>query len=98
VNRILARQNTRPATFADLAAIEPLLAELAAEARRIEADSPDFCANKVWYDRFKPALERLVGYQARRSELRTERAYDIAYQAIYDRLPDCRHKPNASCL
>jgi hypothetical protein len=82
-----------------LVAEEPALAELERELRAIEDDParPAFCANLVWYGRedpegrsYKERLHPLVGWEARNPKLRSEHAYDLAYDHLYALLPDCR--------
>jgi len=41
----------------------------------------------VWYGNFKPSLEELVGFEARKPLLRSRDAYDLAYDVLYDLLP-----------
>jgi hypothetical protein len=84
-------------TFADLASLEPQLGALLREARHVDASSDAFCANGVWYGSFKPRLLLLVGWEASNPALRTSEAYDLAYETIYDALPDCRHKTAVLC-
>jgi hypothetical protein len=85
-------------TFAELSVLEPRIGDLLKEARRVDVDSDTFCANAVWYRRFKPRLLLLVGWEAEDPTLRSSEAYDAAYEAIYEALPDCRHKPSLLCL
>ncbi len=56
-----------------------------------------FCANEVWYawGGLKDRLCRLVGWDASRPELQNSEAYDVAYEHLYDLLPNCR---NCHCL
>ncbi len=84
--------------FAALCQAEPRLRVLYREAQALHktAEPGTFCANAVWYGYDgKPGLQErlalLVGWDARISRLRNERAYDIAYDTIYDALPDCDH-------
>jgi hypothetical protein len=84
-------------TFAELASIEPQLATLLKEARRVEP-SDTFCANAVWYRQFKPRLLSLAGWEAENPILRSSEAYDVAYETIYEALPDCRHESSVLCL
>jgi hypothetical protein len=86
-------------TFEDLARLEPRLQSLLEEARRHHnSRRPDFCANAVWYGYaghlpgLKPRLLFLVGYERRDRHpvLSTSLAYDVAYDTIYQALPDCR--------
>jgi hypothetical protein len=55
-----------------------------------DTGGPSFCANDIWYDEIKPVLVKLVGWSARNPALRTTEAYDVAYQYLYNLLPDCR--------
>jgi hypothetical protein len=88
---------TRP-TWASLVAAEPRLGHLLREIRAVRATGDRFCANRVWYGYanprrgFKARMCALVGWDREHgpSELRTHRAYDVAYQTLYDALPDCR--------
>ena len=80
-------------SFEELADLEPRLLELLHEARSmIDMGGLSFCANRIWYDGFKPRLVALVGWErdAGPKLLRTSAAYDVAYQTIYGALPDCR--------
>ena len=85
--------------FDRLAALEPRLRALLAEARCHHGrGGPDFCANEVWYGRgvlrLKERLCKLVGSDRLKppAELATSEAYDVAYDMIYDALPDCGHE------
>ena len=88
---------TRPA-WAELCALEPRLLDLARKALTTDGGKPNFCANAVWYGYngrrgLKPYLSLLVGWGAAPyapAILRTSAAYDVAYQTIYEALPDCR--------
>lgn len=52
-----------------------------------------FCANRVWYqDGLKNELLNLVGYGAKHIQLSSDECYDIAYQKIYNALPNCNHE------
>jgi hypothetical protein len=81
-------------TWHNISRLEPKLAELLKEAQAVTdpGGDPGFCANAVWYDRFKPQLTCLVGWFARCKHflLTSPEAYDIAYDKIYEALPDCR--------
>ncbi len=72
---------------------EPRLRGLYAQARAIRDDrhTPSFCANNVWVNALKPQLLELVGWEARNPDLRTSEAYDLAYEMVYEALPDCRN-------
>ena len=48
------------------------------------------CANHIWYQDFKPRLRLLVGWEARNPLLWSSECYDVAYQKIYDAMPECR--------
>jgi hypothetical protein len=85
-------------TFQQLVRIEPRLKELAARAAAIDGSDPDFCANRVWYGTFKPALLKLVGWEATHPLLKSEAAYDAAYDYLYQRLPDCKHESSVFCV
>jgi hypothetical protein len=92
------RQRKPRPTFEALAAQEPRLRDLLAEARSFHDNrDPVFCANAVWigYGDFRPGLKYrlscLVGWGAEQGgELRTSDAYDVAYETISQALPDCR--------
>ena len=86
-------------TWDELTALEPRLLALLQEAEAIKDDKrkPSFCANAHWYGYgghpgIKPRLLELVGWARPygSAELRGTRAYDVAYETIYDALPDCR--------
>ena len=79
-------------TWAQLARLEPGLARLRREARATDGRARHFCANRVWYDRFKPRLSRLVGWgrDDGPAVLRTQAAYALAYDTVYQELPGCR--------
>jgi hypothetical protein len=93
----------KPLTWAQMVAIEPRLAALLAEIRKIKDDKrkPAFCANMRWYDgtydrsSLKGRLLYLAGFHAAKEELRTMEAYDLAYDKLYSVLPDCR---NCQCF
>lgn len=78
-----------------LAEAVPELAQLEREARAVRS-FPGFCANAVWYGYrgggFKDAVLRLVGWGAEGQPawLKTRQAYDLAYDHLYQLLPDCR--------
>ena len=79
-------------TWAEIIKIEPALESLYDEAKAVrdEGSGDSFCANLIWYEQFKPRLVRLAGWDARKSELRSTEAYDLAYRKIYDPIPACR--------
>lgn len=76
-------------TWKELCELEPSLKELYSEARAVKATDECFCANRLWYSRFKPRLVKLAGWGARDIKLRSSGAYDTAYEKIYRALPDC---------
>jgi hypothetical protein len=82
-------------TFDELCNLEPNLLVLANDAREYRDDSqqPSFCANWIWYRKgLRQRLIRLVGWHSRHADpiVRSQAAYDVAYRAIYEMLPDCR--------
>lgn len=86
-------------TFDRLCELEPKLKSLAdeASATRDDGTKEAFCANAIWYGYFghpgiKPRLLLLVGWERPDGpdELLTTEAYDVAYDTIYNMLPDCR--------
>jgi hypothetical protein len=99
---------SRP-TFDELVALEPRLADLLAEAQDYHAKRPrGFCANAVWYGYpghrpgLKKRLSELVGFTSGHGGvLGSSAAYDVAYKATYQALPNCKHKgecrPFAAC-
>jgi hypothetical protein len=46
----------------------------------------------------KPIIVELVGWETSRPLLKGEAAYDVAYETIYRRLPDCKHESNVFCI
>jgi hypothetical protein len=91
------------AGFRDLVCAEPRLKTLyhrAASLRIVAPFRPRFCANAAWYGYgryrhkgIKPVLLPLVGWDRKGHELLgNHHAYDIAYQTIYEAIPDCRKR------
>jgi hypothetical protein len=83
---------SRP-TFDELAALEPRLADLLAEAQELRRRRPRLNVNKVFFSYgnfaagFKGRLSRLVGFVSdREGVLGTSAAYDVVYHTIYDAL------------
>jgi len=78
-------------TWEQMVIIEPRLLELYKIAKSYKP-TKNFCANQIWYRRggLKSKMMKLAGYGAP-GILGTPEAYDIAYQKIYNALPDCRH-------
>ena len=81
---------TRKLTWKRLIKIEPHLLTLYDEAKAVDGSAEHFCANAVWYERFKPRLFSLVGWECSNPEIRTQEAWDLAYETIYEALPPCR--------
>lgn len=71
----------------------PRLTELRTDVEAVES-SPRFCANRPWYGTggFRDRMSDLVGWSAGSRFLATEAASDVAYDTLYDLLPDCRHE------
>lgn len=71
---------------------EPRLARILARAKDVKDDgsAKSFCANRIWYEEFKPELIWLVGFESSHAALRTTKHYDVAYEKIYEALPACR--------
>jgi len=77
---------------------EPELLRLRREIEAVRDDGGAyFCANKVWYIRFKPQLRELAGASARKNDpvVRSPAAYRLAHDTLYRLLPDCR---NCICM
>lgn len=78
-----------------IVAIEPRLLHVERRIRAVrKVRGRPFCANRHWYgtgarDGFKQEMEPLVGWQAKDPRIRTEWAYDDAYEHLYHLLPDC---------
>lgn len=90
----------RRQTWKRLIEIEPMLEllRLAVAAVKDDGTSPYFCANEWWYGRgdhgFKGRMSRLVGWTSDKGYdpfLRTQEAYDVAYDVLYNELPNCRN-------
>jgi hypothetical protein len=94
---------SRP-SFEELVSLEPRLADLLAEAQAYHTKRPrGFCANAVFYGYpghrpgLKKRLSELVGYTCgQEGVLGSWEAHDVAYRAIYQALPDCKH-PEGEC-
>jgi hypothetical protein len=81
--------------FKKLVKLEPRLAQLEQDIIEHTAQHRDtkcYCANQCWYVEpgFKERMSCLVGFSAPNSALRTMHAYDLAYDHLYNLLPDCR--------
>ncbi len=79
-------------TWSVLVEHEPRLKHLERTVRKVKDEGGEsFCANEWWYERgLKDQLVLLAGWSARNPRLRSEAAYDLAYDRLYDLLPDCR--------
>lgn len=84
--------------FLKLAKIEPRLLVLEAAIMMVDGTKEDFCASYVWYKTYKPMLRDLVGCEpccvhidTIKAELQTSTAWDIAYDYLFNLLPDCDH-------
>ena len=87
--------------WSKLCKMQPELRTLYRRAKAVKDDGKAawFCANRVWYGRggeegLKAILVQLVGHRAAKQDkyplLATSQAYDLAYEKIYEALPDCR--------
>jgi hypothetical protein len=86
-------------TLDELVALDPRIGQLLEDAGRVRDDgsAPAYCGNLVFDTRFKPRIVALVGWERRDGPkpLRTNLAYDVLYDAVYDKMPNCR---NCWCL
>ena len=89
--------------FQALCNLEPKLLALFNEASAVKDDKKAeyFCGNAVWYgwegyNGFKPRVVNLVGHNAKRRELGTTVAYDVAYHTLSSLMPACRG--DCSCM
>lgn len=101
--RLATKATTENPAWTALTRKEPRLRELLGRARSVQDDGEDvFCANHRWYGcgefrtcpvckgGLKLVLSTLVGRNADNIELEDSKAYDLAYETIYQALPDCR--------
>ena len=82
-----------PPTLDGLGTLDARLADLLNLARsHHKLRRRRFCANRIYVWELKPRLEDLAGCTRRGGPdlLRTEAAYDVARETVYDALPDCR--------
>ncbi len=92
-------------TWNDLVQMEPRLAELMAQATEIKYGdrdqlwygSPDAREMQIHNGSsvsFKHRMSRLVGMHSHTNDeiLISSEAYDVAYEALYAALPNCRHE------
>jgi hypothetical protein len=85
-------------SFEELCRLEPALAFLESRIRsERQRKAESYCANQHWIRYFKPELTILVGWFSKHPEpqVRSQEAYDAAYQHLYQLLPDCR---NCACI
>lgn len=82
-------------TWKDMVEIEPELQEMFGYAKSLDGSEKNFCANRIFYDELKPAIENLVGWGARNSLLKSKKCYDKAYNKIWKALPPCK---DCGCL
>src|SRR5215208_2067079 len=89
-------------TWENLVEVEPRLRALERDVQTVaDKGGPSFCANAIWYGYldpefgFKERMTRYMGWIAEVPELRSIEAYDLAYEHLYDLLPDCR---NCTCF
>lgn len=88
---------TQPAALPALDALRrayPTLRMLEAEAEAFQGTTcPHFCANSIWYGHTSrhPSLRNRTVTVANKAVKRfgTQRAYDLVYSAVYQKLPDC---------
>jgi hypothetical protein len=82
-------------TWGELVKREPRLRSLCCFARDlVKPEGKPFCANAVWDAVFEPQFEQLVGWfaQVQDGVVNTQEAYDLAFERIYEALPDCDHE------
>lgn len=87
-------------TWEKLVEAQPLLKELYDDAGAVkDTGGRSFCANRIWYQGgLRNRLIEIVGWMAPKALpdfVRTQEAYDLAYQKVYKVLPYCR---NCMCL
>ncbi len=79
-------------SYDELTIYEPRLLELWEQVQQV-ADGEGFCANEHWYQKVKPEVSRLVGWETecRHPMICGCYAYDIVYEQLYALLPNCNH-------
>ena len=85
------KTTSKAISFTDLMIMEPRLAVLAKDIKAVKGDADNFCANWHWYKHFKPRLVSLVGDSAEDVNLQTSMIYDLAYETLYQMLPECKN-------
>lgn len=81
-------------TFDELCQIEPRLKQLALDAEARRRKNKYSVSVTLWFQLFRPRLGALAGFGARNPALRTQKAYDAAYDAIYQMLLPGAARPN----
>jgi hypothetical protein len=83
----IAQPPTIATKFQTLAALEPSLNELLAEARSHKCG----CANAIMFGGLRSSIRHTVGWTrgCGPAELQTQEAYDVTFRTLYDALPDC---------
>jgi hypothetical protein len=83
-----------PLTCEQLAAREPEPGQLREEIEQVEAINSTFCANRIWYERLRSRMMKLVGDMAQSENpvIISSEAYDLSYQTLYHLLPPCRSR------
>lgn len=90
--QLLDRVPGNPSIWRVSCSLEPRLQELWEEAEQyqeLDEDGP-FCANRIWYGQMRRQMIRLVGHGASHPYLKSSKAYQVAYDKIYNTLPNCR--------
>lgn len=72
------------ASFEDLCEIEPCLRELESRIRAVDWFPSADAAAKAWHGRYRPAMLALVGYYARKPEMRSNAGYETVYSYLYE--------------
>ena len=80
-------------TYKQAVKIEPALKslELAIRQEKDDGSKKAYCANGIWYPKYKPTMVELVGNYASKEKLRNSDAYNVVYKHLYNLLPDCRN-------
>ncbi len=94
-------------SFKEMAELEPGLLDLEEWVKGVKGNDPDFCTNRVWYQKIRPRLYALVGNyhgiipevnygrEAKVERIKTVACYHTAQYYLLGLLPPCR---NCSCL
>jgi hypothetical protein len=73
-------------TWGQIVKIEPRLDDLLQEIKAVNDPRGRSCINLHWYRSFKRPLCKLVGWTAKKPELRSMEAYDLVYDFLYEAL------------